>query len=290
MEGAKVRRRPPWLIWLPRVWLAVAGLFLLWQTLTYRGLSALAAEWQFNEFGFYHPALTFLVLLLILAAPLAFLRLLPSARRQEVVEAPSRLGYAIGTTSRLLKTLFGAALCVVVAALVVAAFVLFLPRADGPVHQVDAGADTGQPFVGPVELRGRVLYDKTSVFNEDFLLGRRVSRFAPVVGEGTDQTSLRFFVELPSAAPATQPRSTAVHTGILRQGGLPGELIQLYRYAGFRVEPGYYVLFASEASMRHTYFTTAVELLVLALFIALIGAIYAYRRKHLRTIQRSMNG
>jgi hypothetical protein len=290
VEGVKARRRPSWLIWLPRIWLAVAALFLLWQTLTYRGLSALAAEWQFNEIGSYHPALTFLVLLLILSAPLALLRLWPSARRQEVVEAPSRLSYAIGTTSRLLKTIFGAAIGAVIAALVVAAFVLFLPRADGPVHQVDAGGESTQLAGGPVALRGRVLYDKIAVFNEDFLLGHRASRFAPLVGEGTDQTNLRFFVELPLDAPATQPRSTTVRTGILRQGGLPGELITLYRYAGFRVEPGYYVLFASESSMWRPYLTTAAELLVLALFIALIGGIYAYRRKHLRKIQQSISG
>jgi len=286
VEGAKLRRRPQWLIWLPRVWLAVAGAFLLWQSMTYRGVSAFAAEWQFNAFGFYHPALTYLVLLLLFCSPLLLLRVpLRRDRSQRApVPAEARFSHAIGTTSRLLKTLFGAAVAVAIAAVMVASLTLFLPRNDGPVARTVIGDDAPPPPPGPAALTGRLLHEKTSVFNEDFVLTRRSSRFAPMIGEGTDQTVLHYFVELPPETATTVPDTVTVRQGILRKGGLPGELVRLYRYAGFRVDPDYYVLFASAESMRRAYLTDALELLVLALFIALIGGIYAYRRRRLRRL------
>lgn len=285
MEGARLRRRPQWRIWFPRIWLAVAGLLLLWQSMTYRGLPAFAAEWQFNAFGAYRPAFTYLALLLLLCSPLLLLRL-PFGRRgsRAPVPAEARFSHAIGTTSRLLKTLFGAAAAVAIAAIVVASLVLFLPAADGPVTQAVISDETAPPPPGPVELSGRLLNDKTSVFNEDFILSRRSSRFAPMVGEGTDQTVLRYFVELPPESATAARDTVTVRKGILRKGGLPGELVRLYRYAGFRVDPNYYVLFASRESMERAYLTDAVELLVLALFIGLIGCVYALRRRRLRRL------
>ncbi|MDB5575131.1 MAG: hypothetical protein JWR80_307 [Bradyrhizobium sp.] len=292
VENAKIRRRPQWLIWFPRLWLAVAGLFLLWQTMTYRGVSALAAEWQYNAFGAYHPALTYLVLLLLLCSPLLLLRV-PVRRmvgrrgrsRRETVPPEAQFSYAIGTTTRLLKTLFGAALAVVVAAGVVASITLFLPSANGPLSQAVVSDDAAPPSPGPVELTGRLLTDKTSVFSEDFIVGRRSSRFAPMVGEGADQTVLHYFVELPPETAKSGPGVVSVRKGILRKGGLPGELVRLYRYAGFRVDSNYHVLFASSESMRRGYLTDAFELLVLAFFIALVGGIYAYRRRRLQKLR-----
>lgn len=292
MEGAKLRRRPQWFIWLPRIWLAVAGLFLLWQTMTYRGVSAFAAEWQFSAFGAYHPALTYLVLLLLFCSPLLLLRVplarLVSRRRrshQTAMAPEARLSHAIGTTSRLLSSLFGAAVAVALAAVVVASFTLFLPSANGPVARSVISDDAAPAPVGPVELTGRLLSDKTAVFNEDFFVARRSSRFAPMVGEGADQTVLHYFVELPPEMVTSNPNAVTVRKGILRKGGLPGELVRLYRYAGFRVDPDYYVLFASDGSMRREYLTDALELLVLAAFFILVGGVYAYRRRRLRKLR-----
>jgi hypothetical protein len=144
--------------------------------------------------------------------------------------------------------------------------------------------DAAPPPTGPTELRGKILFDKISVFNEDFLVARRSSRFAPIVGEGADQTVLRYFVELPPEGQPTGSSGVDVSKGVLRRGGLPGELVRLYRYAGYRVAPDYYVLFASEASMRRDYVTNAAELLVLAFFIILLGGLYTYRRKRLQKV------
>ncbi|CAN5288203.1 hypothetical protein BH11PSE5_BH11PSE5_10750 [soil metagenome] len=283
VESARARRSPQWRIWLPRIWLAIAGLFLLWQTMTYRGISALAAEWQFNKFGFYHPALTYLGMLLILSLPLALLRLFPLRKRSEPpIPDAARMSRTIGRTTRLQRNLLGAAIAVTLVAVLVAIFMLFLPRATGPAHEVVVSDNSSPPPTGPAELRGRVLFDKIAVFNEDFLFTHRSRRFAPVVGDGTDQTVLRYFVEVPTETPSTGSGSVALSKGILRRGGLPGELVQLYRYAGYRVAPDYYVLFESEASMRRDYVTNAVELLVLAFFILLLGGLYSYRRKRLQ--------
>ncbi|WP_156363691.1 hypothetical protein [Sphingomonas sp. Leaf357] len=271
---------------MPRLWIAIAAVFVLWQTMTYRGLSSLAAEWQFNEFGFYHPALTFLVLVLILCSPLLLLRLVARRRRRrEPVEPVSPLQRAIRVTSRLLATLIGAAVAAVLAAIFIAAFTLFLPRDNGPPHHISANDDLTVPALGPAEIRGRVLYDSTAVFNEDFRIGHSDTRFAPMVGDTGDRTAIRYFVELPAYGLPDRQDLISVHRGVLREGGLPGELINLYRYAGFRIAPRYYVLYASGSSMRRSYLVTAAELVVLALFIALVGALYAYRRRRLRRLQ-----
>ncbi|MEG3123335.1 hypothetical protein U1738_05355 [Sphingomonas sp. GB1N7] len=273
---------------MPRLWIAIAALFVLWQTMTYRGLSSLAAEWQFNEFGFYHPALTFLVLVLILCSPLLLLRLVARRRRRrEPVEPVSPLQRAIRVTSRLLATLIGAAVAALLAAIFIAAFTLFLPRDNGPPHHISASDDLTVPALGPAEIRGRVLYDSTAVFNEDFRIGHSDTRFAPMVGETRDRTAIRYFVELPAYALPDRQDLISVHRGVLREGGLPGELINLYRYAGFRIEPRYYVLYASGSSMRRSYLVTAGELVVLALFIALVGALYFYRRRRLQRLEEA---
>ena len=289
VEGAKLRRKPRWPVWVPRLWIAIAALFVLWQSMTYRGLSALAAEWQFNEFGLYHPALTFLVLVLVLSSPLLLLRLWRQRKRKrgaqdEPVEPLSGLRRAIGLTSRLLRTLIGGALAAVLAASLIAAYTLFLPRDNGPPHHISANDELLVPPLGPAEVRGRILYDSTAVFNEDFRIGRSDTRFAPLIGENGNRAALRYFVELPSELLPDRHDLISVHRGILREGGLPGELINLYRYAGFNIAPQYYVLYASGSSMRRSYLITALELVVLAVFIGLVAGLYGYRRRRLRRL------
>ena len=287
MEGAKLRRRPRWVAWIPRVWVAVAGVFVLWQSFTYTGLSASAAEWQFNIFGFYNPALTFLTLVAILSSPLLLLRL----RRERRDRTPSaqlsfeaQCNQAIRSTTRWLKTLVGLALLAIGAAAVVLMFTLFLPQDSGPSTRVVISDEAAPPVLGAVELSGRLLTDATAVFNEDFFITRRNSRFAPIVGVDTDRTILHFFVELPPEAAAARPAGASVQRGVLRQGGMPGALIRLYRYAGYRVDPNYYVLFASEASMRRSYVTNAIELLILGCFVFLLTGLCAFRRSRLRKL------
>ena len=291
MEGAKIRRRSRSMVWLPRFWIAIVSVVLLWQKATYWGLYAFAAEWQFNAFGTYRPAFTYLALVAVLCAPLL---LLPFSRWREFrskrlsLTPDVQLNLTIGATSRLVRTLFGAAIAVAVAAVAIALSTLLLPSANGPIAQMTLSDDAAPPPLGPVALSGRLLSNKTAVFSEDFFGRRRSNRFAPMVAEGADQTVLHYFVEIPVDAPVIQNDAKSERKGILRRGGLPGELIRLYRYAGFRIDPNYYVLFSSPETMRRAEVTEAFGLLVLAVFLGLIGAIFAFRSRRLgRLVQES---
>lgn len=285
MDGAKLRRRPRRSIWLPLIWFVVVSIFLLWQKLTYSGIFAFAAGWQFWAFGAYRPALTYLVLVLILATPLLLLPRSRETRSARASASPqSRADRAIDATTRTANTLVGAAIATALAALVIAVSTLFLPRATGPVSQVVISDDGGPPPLGPVSLKGQILYGKTSVFNEDFVSIRRSNRFAPMVADGVDPTILHYFVELPTDVAVGDVEAQASRQGILRKGGLPGELFWLYRYAGFQVDPNYYVLFSSPESMRRGDLTEALELLVLGLGLGILGVLYAHGRRRLRKI------
>lgn len=285
MQGAKARRRPRLSVRLAWVWFVVVSIVLLWQKSTYWGLYAFAAEWQFNAFGSYRPALTYLFLIVILCLPL----LLISSRRSRELRSEraslprgSQLDSMIRAKSRWAKALFCAAIAVAVAALAIALSTALLPSAGGPVSRMVLTAEMGAPPpLGPVVLSGRLLSEKTAVFDEDFLVLHRSSRFAPMVAEGADQTMLRYFVELPVDTPIASNDAKGERKGILRRGGLPGELVRLYRYAGFRVDPNYYVLFSSPEAMRRAELTEAVELLIFAVFLGLIGAIFAFRHRQL---------
>ena len=284
MEGAKIRRRSRLTVWFARLWVALVSIVLLWQKVNYWGLFAFAAELQFNAFGSYRPAFTYLSLVALLCAPLL---LLPFSRWRELrlkqasLSPDVRMSLMIGATSRWIKTSFGAAIAVAVVAFAIALSALLLPSANGPVSQITLSDEAAPPPLGPVVLSGRLLSNKTSVFNEDFFVLRRNNRFAPMVAEGADQTVLHYFVELPVGAPVVQKDAKGERKGILRRGGLPGELVRLYRYAGFRIDPNYHVLFSSPEAMRRTELTEAFELLLLAVFLGLIGAVFAFRRQRL---------
>ncbi|HVF92864.1 MAG TPA: hypothetical protein VM900_00965, partial [Sphingomonas sp.] len=60
-------------------WAIVVAFVLLWQLVAYRGLIALAAEWQFDTFGRYYPALTYVLLVVVLGSPILWLMRLRDA-------------------------------------------------------------------------------------------------------------------------------------------------------------------------------------------------------------------
>lgn len=287
MEGATILRRPRLMARLAWLWCAIMSVVLFWQKATYWGLYAFAAELQFDAFGTYRPALTYLSLLAILWAPLLLLplsRWRESRLKQASLSPDVRMSLTIGATSRWVRTLFGAAIAVAVAALAIALSTMWLPSASGAVSQIAVSDEAAPPPLGPVLLSGRLLPNKAAVLNEDFFFLRRSSRFAPMVAEGSDQTVLHYFVELPVDAPIVLNDAKGERKGILRRGGLPGELVSLYRYTGFRIDPSYHVLFSSAEAMRRAELTEALELLILAAFLGLIGAIFAFRGRRLSKV------
>jgi hypothetical protein len=268
-------------------WLGLAIVFLVWQSISYRGLLALLAEWEFETFGVYHPAITYLALLAILCSPMLLFRRRAKANKAATVPPPTdvpRQNPEISINS--VRILLGLAIVALLAAAGVGLFGFALPNDDGPIHTIAVADQRQNPMLGPADLRGRVQFNQISVLNESVLNFKYNTRFAPMVGEGADRTHVRYFVELPPDAKPNAAEATSVYRGVLRQGGMPGELVRLYRYAGLKIDPGYYVLFANTGSMRRAYMVSAGELLFLALIALLLGGILGYGRSRANRLTR----
>jgi hypothetical protein len=67
----------------------------------------------------------------------------------------------------------------------------------------------------------------------------------------------------------------------LRRGGLPGELLQLYRSSGYKIDNEYYVLFLSRADEVRGYVAYAVYFVTLTIFLMLVCWMSERRLKRL---------
>jgi len=285
-------RRHPSRILLP-LWIILVVAYFTWQSGTYRGVVALLAEWQFNEFGVYHPLLTFLLFVLLLA-PLPYLftrrrRKSPQASASAVpatdtVAVRADFSRAIRAASRFLNVLVYAAAGCFAAALIVAFMLLLLPTARGPIQRITAS--TSSPLVptqGLTELRGGIIYTRTSAFDEDLWFVRRNVRFAPMVDPAADPSYIRYFLELSPTDGSADTAAVSARQGILVADGLPGELFRLYRYAGYRMTPRHYVLFRSAMTMRWPYLVWITEFVVAGLLFAVAALVQWFRRRRLIT-------
>ncbi len=255
------------------VWTGLVSLFFLWQIVQYQGVMAQFAEWQFYSFGHYYPSVTYLAIVVVLASPglLLFLRVRHRESEQRLAEATLRSAIIFR------RVVLGVAAACLVAAIATLLLLLTLPRAGGTQTRIDLSHPLlTLPHEGATTITGAVLYDRTAAFEEDLVVARRTLRFAPIVSPQSSSLDLQFFVELPSEAVA-QSGATSSVSGVLRRNGLPGEIVQLFRYAGYRVEPPQYVVFASEATMRWPYFKVAGELGLVALLFLLVG-LFQHRR------------
>jgi hypothetical protein len=287
MNGARIRRTPRPLQGGVAAWSVLVGLVLLWQAVTYRGLVAFAAEWQLNEFGNYYPILTFLALIILFVSPsLLLLRTRDSSSRHR--ESTSQLRRAEAFARRYSRVMFGVAAICGCASAISLGLMALLPGASGAPQRISVSdAVPAQPREGLTELAGKILYNRTSAFEEDLWIAHRSTRFAPIVEEGADESDIRYFVELPATDRAVPNAGPAARWGILKEGGLPGELARLYRYAGFRIRPSHYVLFASAATMRWPYLVAAVEFLIAGLFALTAGAFLSFRRRQLTKLSNA---
>lgn len=66
MAAPTQSRRARLVLWLERLWIVAAIVIAIAQTITYTGLAALAAEWEYDRIGTYHPAITCLLLIALL--------------------------------------------------------------------------------------------------------------------------------------------------------------------------------------------------------------------------------
>lgn len=266
------RHRPRWRRAIA-VWAILVALVLLWQMLAYRGAMALAAEWQFDTFGRYYPALTYVLLVALLASPLWWL-----ARDRPAAEAPVTL-----PGPGFIRALLGVALGCAAASALAALAMLAQPDGDGAAARVTIGsAAATTPAEGATVLVGDAIGDRVAGLSEDVFVARRSFRFVPVLApDGADRT-VRYFAEIDAANTLAVARRDGSLTGILKHDALPGELVRLFRYAGIDVAREYHVLFASRDSLQWPYRVLAVELALVALLCGGVVLALHRRRERLR--------
>lgn len=259
------------------VWIVIVVLVVLWESIHYRGIVAVLGEWQYDTIGVYYPALTCVVLILLLSLPGYALFPRPALRGDS-----ARLGSGLVRSARLLlRTLMaiGGGLALLAAAMIVA--MLLLPRGAGPVQKLVLDRPmVALPTEGPTEIDGAILYERTAAYNTSQLITRRNARYAPIVVPGVQDRDLRFFVELPPVDSVTR-RGTVSITGILKRNALPGEIADLYRYAGYRVEQPLFVLYPDAASLRRPYLVVAAQLAIAALLVFALAALQWRRLRRL---------
>lgn len=274
------RRNPAIRIGLAAIWIAIVATVLLWQTATYESVMSVFAEWQFNAIGRYYPAFSYLLLTLLLTLPLLLLFARPRRTSQRPLDVAT-----LRSASTFSRALFSVAGALAVVAIGVLLSILRLPDDQGALQEVTLDqAVVVMPHEGLTRLTGAIAYDRTTAFDEELIVTRRSRRFAPITAPGADPTDIQFFVELPPATDANR-QGVRTMTGVLQRGGLPGEIIRLYRYAGHRVEDPYFVLFTGTRSVRWARFVIAGQLIAGAL---LVAGLAIWQRRRSRKLAESV--
>lgn len=270
------RNKAAWKIALVAIWIALVCLVLLWQSANYESVMSVIAEWQFNAIGRYYPALSYLLVVLALTLPAMFLFRRPRPPRGRALDAE-----LVRSTTTFSRALFGLAGAIAVLAVGILLSILRLPDDSGPLQdfRIDA-AVAALPHEGLTRLTGAIAYERTTALDENLLIASHKRLFAPILAPNSDPSDLQFFVEL-SPTPNTSRGAVRSVTGVLQRGGLPGEIIRLYRYSGHRVEEPYFVLFRGTRSIRWARFVIAGELVIAALLVAALGLWQRFRSRRL---------
>jgi len=290
------------------LWLALVSLFFLREALDYRGLVARLAEWQFLHFDRYWPTLTFTLLTLICALPLIVpLWIVRARQRRDERYGPARIDdrrILMGRAARLQNFFGGIAAGSVIAAAMSLVMMMQLPSDRKPAESIVIGSlDAVAPEPGPAVLTGWVNLAETAQFNENLLLVKRTLYFAPIRSGPRDKSPLRYFVEVErtdikdgyhgirfpegdNKVHAWRYRIkdigfTPLLHGVLRRGALPGEIANLYRYVGHKVDKDNYVLFRSNQPIAWRFKVIAGEFTLAALIAALVAIWFARQRRRI---------
>lgn len=244
------------------IWTAIVAVALAEQFIHYYGLVAFVDEWQFGLFGRAYPLIGFVIPAAVLASPgLVFFW-----RARTRSSAERLAGATIKSAVVFSRVLLGVAACFGFGALIFLIASLQVPGDPDLDQRIDLGKPViAVPMEGPTSITGSLIYGQTAVFDQSLLFMRKSQRFAPIVPLGATSNDLQFFVELPAAVNAESLRDISTVRGILQRNALPGELVSLYRYAGFRVEPPYYVLFLDKSSVSWPQRRTALMLFLISL-------------------------
>ncbi|GEM_PF-1085087 len=309
----KVNRQLGWGVALLGLWLVLVGYYFLRQALDYRGIVAMLAEYQFLHFDRYWPTFTFLTLTVLCTTPLvALLWIVRQRQKRSEKLAAARIDdhrIMLGRLNRLQNFFAGIGAGCLICVGVILFQTLDLPPDDLTPRSIVIGSpDAIAPADGRAVLTGAVDIGETAQFNENLLLVKRTLYFAPIRSGPDDKAPLRYFVEVRRDDktgrfhPIMFPEGddlvyawrfrvrdlafTPYLDGMLRRHALPGEIIRLYRHAGYEVAPDTYVLFRSNEPIRWRHQMLAGEFLIVAVLAGLLALFFRRRRRVVRRLVR----
>lgn len=297
------------------LWLALIGYYFLRQALGYSGFIADLAEYQFLHFDRYWPTFTFLALTTLCTAPFfAILWVIRARQKRSERYGPARVDdqrIMLGRVIRLQNFFAGIGIGCAVCVGIIAFQILTLPSDEYEPRSIVIGSpDALGPADGRAVLTGAVDVGETAQFNEDLLLVRRTFYFAPIRSGPDDKSPLKYFVQVrrddargkgqfnPIVFPEGDDKVRAWRfrvrgiaftpyvNGVLQRGALPGEIANLYRYAGYDVDRDNYVLFSSNEPIRWRLQMLAGEFLIAAILMALVALLFTRRRRKIQRIVR----
>lgn len=253
------------------IWIAIVSIVLLWQATTYSGVMAIISEWQYNNFGLQYPTFNYVFLVFLLGLP-GYLIFLHRRSREG-----GRAGMVFRSAEAFMRGLFGFAIGYGVAAVAALLALAMAPSGGGTLQQIAVGqSQVALPHEGATELRGAIIYERTAAFDRDLFVVERHTRFAPMVAPGSNTVELRYFVQMPPVDKRSR-EGTSVMRGILQRNGLPGEIVRLFRYAGYQLDEPHFVLFGDVWDLRWPYLSTAAQL-ALGSVLSLLAGLWQRRR------------
>ncbi len=288
-------------------------LFLLPQSVFYRGLVSILAEWQFSWFGNYLPILTVILPVLLLTLLLLLILWLIFRFRSRDNEDEPELSIAEQAKKALSKarvamlSFFALAALSLFAVVVTLILMIALPNESGKVQNINVGSiPFTEPKEGRAELNGTLDWQKLATIKRNLVFASQRTYFIPIVSQIADRKSTRYFVQvfrpefvLPrNIMPGRMPerdhlleRGLIIPTkdgpsnsvnGVLRQDGLPEEIVLLYEKAGLAVHPDHYVLYRNTSDMRWPYWGAAWAFLLFGICALLIGLFQKRQHKRLK--------
>ncbi len=291
-------------------------LVLLPQSIFYRGLVSRLAEWQFTWFGNYFPILTVIlpVLLLTILIILIFwliLRLKNKKNQDEPALAlQQQINQAISKARLAMISFFVLSALSIVAVIVTLLLMLTLPNEKGQAQNINVGSvPFAEPKEGAAKLNGTLDWQKLATIKRNLVVDSQRTYFIPIVSQIADRKSTRYFVQvfrpefvlprnvMPGRVPErehlleqglitpTRDGPSGSVSGVLRQDGLPEEIVLLYEKAGVDVHPDHYVLYRNTADLRWPYWGAAWQFFLFGLGALLIGL---FQRRQYRRLKKGV--
>lgn len=290
-------------------------LVLLPQSIFYRGLVSRLAEWQFTWFGNYFPILTVILPVILLTIILLLIFWLFFRFRNKNQEEPAmvleqQIKQAINKTRLTMISFFVLSALSIIAVIVTLLLMLMLPNEKGDIQNINVGSiPFTEPKEGPAELNGTLDWQKLATIKRNLLVASQRTYFIPIVSQIADRKSTRYFVQvfrpefvlprnvMPGRMPErehlleqglitpTRDGPSGSVTGVLRQDGLPDEIVLLYEKAGVEVHPDHYVLYRNPDDLRWPYWGAAWQFLLFGLGALLIGL---FQRRQYRRLKNGI--